>query len=599
MSLRSRLGGRRAISWQAVVLGDALIVTLATGLAAASAAGRAPIEAATSVFAITMATAVLAAAYTGLMHLTVFRNRAQKPVPISAAVGFHLSIGVLFLVGFAVGATILRVPQLGGSLLFSIAVLFGGLLVCLPTSFLLDHSDRYRAAHRQWIEELTENDRLRVSEWSMRQALRSLAGQITDQKTRDDVVEHLDVLDLSEDTRLSTSLWWQASQAHHQGGSATDAETLRGQFGVGSHQLDFSVVISDLMNREFPTVRWAREFPTFHRCVPPSPGFAAVLVLFMTWLFLTPPLPSVSVLPISLTAAVGAYATYALNRSGVLNVAPFLALLITSLFGVVSAIGWALAVPTSTSAPAAGVPSIALLAGLGSVCALIVAMWVSGVVAARNEQLLTLRSVIDRRQGESTAVFASLTSIVARMADVPSLSGSTALAACATGLQRVQIERDPVRARRIIDWTRSVLAAPGAFTPMSLAARIHEVVHPWSALADISIKCPEDIGEPTLMDDVVAVVDEAVRNACRHGGASSISVNVIAESASAAQIEILDDGSGPGDEGACVGLERLGSRASGGCEVTARLPGPGTRVLVRLDVSRQPDALYKSKSTDE
>lgn len=591
VSLRSRLGGRRAISWQAVVIGDLLIVTLATGLAAASAAGRTPLEAATSVFAITMATAVLAAAYTGLMHLTVFRKRAYKPVPISAAVGFHLSIGVIFLVGFAVGAAILSVPQLGGSPSFSIAVLLGGLLVCLPTSFLLDHSDRYRAAHQQLTQQLTEYERLRVSEWSMRQALRSLADKITDQMTRDDVVEHLDVLDLSEDTRLSTSMWWQASQAHHQGGSATGPGKLTDQFGDGSRQLDFSAVISDLMHRDFPTIRWTREFPTWRRSVAPAPGFASALVLFMTWLFLTPSLPSASALPISLTSAGGAYAIYALNRGGMLKVAPRVALFIASSWGVVSAVGWAVALPTITGASTTSAPGIAVLAGLGAAFALVIAMWVSGVVAARNEQLSMLQSVIERRKTESTAVFASLTSVVARMADAPPLSESTALAACATGLQRVQTARDPVRARRIIEWTHSVLTAPGVWSTASLAGRIDEVVHPWRALADISIDCPDDFNEPMLMDDVVAVVDEAVRNACRHGGAGTISVNVTVESVTLVQIEVLDDGSGLGDGVAGVGLERFASWGSGNFEVAARVPGPGTRVLVRLDASQQRHAV--------
>lgn len=592
VSLRSRLGGRRAISWQAVVIGDVLIVTLATGLAAASAVGRSPLEAATSIFAITMATAIVAAAYTGVVHLTVFRNRARNPVPISAAVGFHLSIGVLFLVGFALGAAILSVPPLGGSPAFSIAVLIGGLLVCLPTSFLLDHSDRYHAAYNQLTEQLTAHERLRVSEWSMRRALRSLADKITDRSARDAVVERLNVLDLSEDTRLSTSLWWQASQAHHQGGSATPAGATGEQFDDGSRALDFSAVISDLVKSEFPTVRWTREFPTFRHSVAPPPGFAAVLVLFMIWLFLTPALPSSSALPISLTAAGGAYALFAFHRSGVVKVTPVAALVITCLWSGVSAIGWATALPTMTGLSAVSATAIVALTGLGTVLALIIAMWVSGVIASRSEQLSTLQKVIDRRRDESIAVFASLTSIVALMAEAPPLSESTALAACATGLQRVQTEKDPVRARRIIDWTNSVLSAPGAFAPVTLAARIDEAIHPWLALADISVECPDGIKEPSLVDGIVAVVDEAVRNACRHGGAGTISVHVTAESASVVQIEVLDDGSGPGDGAAGVGIELFTSRGTGGYELTERSPGPGTRVLVRLDAMHRPDVLH-------
>jgi len=574
-----------------VVIGDLLIVTLATALAAATATGRTPIEAATSVFAITMATAVLAAAYTGLMHLTVFRNRARQPVPIYVAVGFHLSIGVLFLIGFAVGAAILDVPRLGSSPSFAIAVLLGGLLVCLPTSLLLDHSDRYRAERDQLTQQLTALEQLRISEWSMRQSLRSLADKIADQSARRDVVERLDVLDFSEDTRLSTSLWWQASQTHHQDGGAVRTQSDSRSSAEVISRPDFFAVVSTLISREFPTIGWVREFPTWHRSVAPTPGFAAVLVVFMVWLFLTPWLTSMSALPIGLTAAGGVYALYALVRAQSIKVAPVAALGIATVLGVISAFGWFMALQASAGTLPASALTICIATGLGVATAVIISMWVSGVVSVRNEQLIALQGVIDRRQSESTAVFASLTSIVAAMTQAPPLSTSTAIAACATGLQRIQTEKDPVRCRRIIDWTNSVLSAPGAVLPVSLVGRIDEVVLPWRALADISVDCPEAITEPALVDDIVAVVDEAVRNACRHGAAESISITVTVDPWSLVSIEILDDGTGPGLGVQGVGSQRFASLGNGGYEVAPRSPGPGTRVLVRLDPTSRPDVL--------
>jgi signal transduction histidine kinase len=95
---------------------------------------------------------------------------------------------------------------------------------------------------------------------------------------------------------------------------------------------------------------------------------------------------------------------------------------------------------------------------------------------------------------------------------------------------------------------------------------------------------------------VVAVVEEAVTNALRHGGARRVHVHGDGEPGAepgtvVAVVTVDDDGSGPPAEPVLNGLARLRDRVAGrGGELTLG-PGPlgGARVSLRLPVGSSPD----------
>jgi hypothetical protein len=576
-SLRARLGGRRAISWQAVVIGDLLIVTLATVLAASEPGSRRPVDAATDMFAITMATAVIAAVYTGLAHLTVFRNRSRAPLPVPVAVGFHLSVGVIFLIGFAVGAAIIDVPQLGGTVSFSLAVLMGGLLVCIPTSLLLDHSDRYRRGREELTKQLAELEQLRISEWSLRNSLRDLSMNIDDATLASDVADRLDALELSDDVTVTTKGLWAASSTHHRHSPPSSrADAIPSKLPVGG----FATVLADQIARDYPTVRWSGEFGRAFSSRPRFPVFAGVLTLIMVWLFLTVLVPTSIALPIALAAAVGNGVVSSVpisHKAGRLTRSPKVLVMAMLWSGLCASI-----VMTAASF-GNGVDMMVLvivLSATAAVISIIIVSWINAVVTARESQVNELASVVEHRRMESTAVFASLTTIVTRMADAPALRESAAVAACATGLARIQRGTDPIHARRIIEWTESVVSAPGVLPPLSLSGRLEEVVHPWRALATIEVECDVEHAPPEQNERIVAIVDEAVRNACRHGQAGSIEIRIADHERSSVRIEIDDDGVGLESQKAGLGFERFAAVGSGGVQVRSRAPDPGTRVVV-------------------
>ncbi len=571
VSLRARLGGRRALSWQAVAIGDALIVVLATTLAAFSAAGRPGIEAAVDAFAITMATAVVAAGYAALAHVTFLRNRSRHPVPVPVAVGFHLSIGVIFLLGFAAGAAILAIPPVGSGPAFSIAVLMGGLLVCLPASLLLDHSDRYRERRTELIDRFAELEKMRISEWSLRRALRDFISRLGDDTSLQPIIERLDVMEMSGKTRLSTSQWWQVSIGHH------------GQ--AGDH---FEAQLDQQVSAQFPLVSWIGESRAVFRARLRFLIALLLAMILLVWLAVTLVESTSMALPIALITASGAYAWFAYlpwRRSATAAVS---LVVVACWAGAVGAIG-AILLRSPGSTPSTIV--IAVLAMTGAIASTLLVTWVSAVISARESQLSEIELSVVRQREESDAVFASLATVVAELAATPPLSDSAALAACATGLQKVRKGIDAQHARRIIDWTTSIVSTPGNAAPVNLAARIDEIVHPWRALADITVACPRVAIEPEVADSVLAIIDEAVRNACRHGEAANIEISVTTEGGNGSQggnesriaVEILDDGQGPGDGVSGVGFERFAAVGTGGVEVTERVEVPGTRVRVQVD----------------
>ena len=562
VSVRDRLGGRRAISWQAVAIGDALIVVLATTLAALSPGDRRPIDAAVDFFAITMATAVLVACYAALAHVTVFKNRSRSPIPVPVAVGFHLSIGVIFLLGFAVGAMVLAIPPLGGGPFFSVAVLLGGLSVCVPASLLLDHSDRYRERRAELLSQLADQERLGISEWSLRRSLRDLCASVSEGNAVRDATERLDALDLSDPTRLSLSQWWGVSQGHHAGEGA-----------------DFEAELDRRIAEQFPIIRWSRELARAPRTRPSFPAGLAALSILMVWLFLTPVTSSSVAAPIAVISATGVYVWFAKLRCS------------RSLPTAVSWISVALWSAGVTFAWVAGsggggdvgfVAIIAFLAAAGVMAAVFLASLVTAVTTTREGQLRTVERAIARRRDESAAIVSSMAAIVAGLAGVPPLADSTAVAACATGLARLRPDVDAQYARRILDWTESIVSAPGLITPVTIQDRIEDTVHPWRALAEISVDCALADVAPELADDIVAVIDEAVRNACRHGEAEHVEISVTVGSDDGLEIVVLDDGTGPGDGHPGVGFERYATVATGGFEVTGRDPLPGTCARMRI-----------------
>lgn len=137
----------------------------------------------------------------------------------------------------------------------------------------------------------------------------------------------------------------------------------------------------------------------------------------------------------------------------------------------------------------------------------------------------------------------------------------------------------------IIDEIRTAifdLQSPAA-SAMSFRQRIQAAV---AAVTDnsplattVRISGPIVAVDPALADDAEAVIVEAISNAVRHSGATSVTISI--EVSDRLDIEVVDNGRGiPANTARCSGLANLKARAQqagGSCQITSSA-GSGTHV---------------------
>ena len=122
----------------------------------------------------------------------------------------------------------------------------------------------------------------------------------------------------------------------------------------------------------------------------------------------------------------------------------------------------------------------------------------------------------------------------------------------------------------------------GDLAPRSLRERLDEVVRPWTALMQVGLAVDGRI-DAAVADAVVRVVEEALANAYRHGGATAVTV-VVALDGGQVVVTVADDGRGAdgsvAGHRAGMGTALLDALAPG----WQRQPGPtgGAALTARL-----------------
>ncbi|WP_193315271.1 PAS domain S-box protein [Nostocoides sp. F2B08] len=160
----------------------------------------------------------------------------------------------------------------------------------------------------------------------------------------------------------------------------------------------------------------------------------------------------------------------------------------------------------------------------------------------------------------------------------------------------VDVESDPRRQVRDLEKVaqleaaarnlrRAVFELRATVRRTSTAAEVTETVSEASRVLGhfplLTIAGPVDDLPPDLVDDVIAVLREALSNVARHARATHSAVSLSVDS-DAVILVVEDDGVGPeGAAGGCYGLANLKDRAGrhGGHVEVAGLPDAGTRVI--------------------
>ena len=234
-SLRERMGGRWALSWQATLSGIVLVVVLTT------ATGGGLVQWQTTdipgIFTAAFVAGIAIAIYTYLAHLTVLRNRSRQPVHLVVVLVFHAGIGVLFAVAFLGLVTALGITLEESPVVSIVGYTLAGLWFCLTMTSTLESADRLRRARRSLVDDSVnlEMSELLSARIVSRMESALIAGDAPPLTER------------NFETLVPLSAWWEASRALRENDEEDLATHLRRSANAVSQSLHPRSVLDALV----------------------------------------------------------------------------------------------------------------------------------------------------------------------------------------------------------------------------------------------------------------------------------------------------------------------------------------------------------------
>ena len=496
-TLRSRLGGRWAISWQSTVLGTALVIVLATatggGLGITDVFWR---DLPGWFFAAFLA-GVAIVVYIGIANVTVFRNRREHPLPVWVAVVFHGGIGLIFGVVFLIiaGALDLATGERGYQAV--VGYVLAGLWFCLTMSLYLEARDRYLSERQALLEEAVVLELSQLHESRIIERLRAAVPT-----TQTVTVETSSILPLNA--------WWSWSNELRE----ADSDTLEGKVR-----------------------RSAQEFF-------PSPGPRALLGQLWTDGTLAPISTAVIVAIAYYRAAIGAWGLWL----GLATVALVCVVVAGALAGANRvttsgpmrlALGLILVIGASVLLLVTPLTSMGAAPAFGLAFALILASAVFVVLPAGRRSLeaayastnANLRRHMDQRRIEQAEISRELAQAATRAARDPlgNASAQPAVLACAAGLHKAANSGSSIRLRSALEWSVAVLESElNDDQRQTLAQTLGEVTAPWLGLVQVTLHTDPEAGRITgaLTRACRILVEEGLALACGRSAADEVRVVV-------------------------------------------------------------------------
>lgn len=239
-------------------------------------------------------------------------------------------------------------------------------------------------------------------------------------------------------------------------------------------------------------------------------------------------------------------------------------------------------------------PSLAYLGqvALGVLLSGVIIWLTSGVgrwSAPKSELLRLYADEVDAARLDLLAQAEILRSITRQAARILHGSVQSKLAACALALERAIAADDEVAYARAIKEARQVLSEPWPLvshesTGTILGEEVRRKVALWDGLARVTLEIDPGLDglDGPESEAVAEIVEEALCNAIRHGGARSIAVGIIPITVGkgcSVHVEVVDDGrglvAGPSGLGsayldeACAGNWTRQTGDGGGCRLQA------------------------------
>lgn len=561
-TLRERLGGRWALSWQASLLGSVLISILIVVRGSALEGPDPRPETALRWLLVALSAVVVKSFWQIIADRTFLRSRRERPLPIAGVVVFDMSVGVVFGVSTIVAEMIINPMGEAISALAAVVriLAFALTTVCwyVITTILFDARQRFWDERERLLDELVAARAAQVEEQEVIESLR--------EQVRDELKQPLAEAQLATATAL----------LEEQSESAAISEQLRGLASGSIRSLSHEMA----EDREHAYPRSSvmvvgRSFASEIRfAVLPVMILIATAYLIDVTIRSGTQISVVSTVVFALVcAAIMAGANALMDRVGSLRLlvyaVAFLSLEAIALLYVSGLASGSDAISLSGREIAA----LVLIVTIG----LLGTSYAAAVMTHRARVLARLRADADEALADQIAMAQRLSDASRIIASDLHGSLQTRLMVCAGALDRATAAGDADSVRQALDQAWKVLRNP--FSEGAGERTLTEVVdmhvQRWDGL--LAVECRVEprlrMSPPRIVDALDAVMEEGLANAYRHGGAENADVE-ISMIDGATVIRITDDGSGPSGSEAGLGSRRMASLGD------VRLAGgPGGAVL--------------------
>ena len=563
VSLGERLGGRWSISWQTWSI-SAVIVCL--GLAASVPSATLSL----ALFASWMFIGIIGALTVGLwlmlLHFSVFRNRAQKPVPIwiviatSALSGVILTFVVTEFSRYAGLESEIGKPD-HYVVTGVVAVWFGCMMI-----LLFDYRDRSSRARNDLISLAVQ---LEIEELRRNELSSVLRNQI-DSEVEAELYEARTVLGQSLSTQFTD----------------TPSEVKRADWIVASGLLKGTAqdLVRPLSKRlwrdaaeKYPSRSWWVLVPNTIADQPFRPGLILFIHLIGTGaetisLFGRSHGTSLLASSIFVILAITLPANALMRRFPNLHSIIFLTALFILQAGVpITAMIRESWVPGS--APIAWQVAQIILGTLVVILTSAVGAWRAFDYQARD----IFRERLRKKQVMSWAENRHVAELAREVSRTLHGSVQTRLYSCSMALDRAAAMGDEAMAGQALEEAMAVLTEPlrESGVMSRVADEVERKVSLWGALCVFDVEVSiHDEGDSMATARVVGrLIEEAISNAVRHGQASHIEICVTELADSQIHIEITDDGSGPSNGSAGIGSALFDQMCTGGWSLIATPKG--------------------------
>ena len=553
-----RIRGARAISWQSVVGGNSLIsiaIVATGGTLGGYSSGPDSLLRALMVVAIVGVVAGL----WGLVGFAVlFRHRTVRPVSLWTYGLFYSINGTLYFLGVQWLDVTSGSPSgigWGARLASSIAI---SLAWAISVSLLLDSSDRFTARRQELLDELVAADveRLRESEEALR-LRKALDAQVDDALA-------------ATRARLSHALEAQARSSLDMSGALdTEADAAAAADIVRSAASDVVRPLSHQLQRLAsttyppPRVSGAIRQWWLHPRMPPLA--TALLVSFQTTAESVRNFGGVAG-PVASLAYCAALYLFLLGVDRAGRRLPRWNRLIY-VGGVIGSLASNLWFAEGLSHEPVN-PGDAIANVVVSLVYIVVTSLFDAVRQARAGLISSLMQEVNDEEVRARALQIEMATIVDSLSRELHGRVQTQLVVCAAELER---------ATRVGDHEAVTMALRHAASALESATRprqiaLSDLVREWTPLLSIRVESPSVPAASLARADVLAVVEEGLANAYRHGHADHVNVT-LTRLPGALRIIITDDGVGVVDKATGLGTQMLRRLSVGRVSLASQAQG--------------------------